>query len=178
VQLARLMARIDATEAAAAGPRRGLPLLAAPRTLGRRISSLAAATPWPVRGLLAAQLTAIALLGVLAGLGLPNRALHPPPAAPPVYRTLSEAAPPLPAGAPGRAQVRIVFADGATAAGIQNLLAGISGQIVAGPSPLGTYTVEVPSGRGADPLEVVLAHLHARWEVSFASPVAGGETER
>ncbi len=179
VQLARLMARIDA--APAAGPAWDEPSTSL-RALARRWSALAAATPRPVRTLLAAQLAAVALLGVLlaglGGFGGPGGRVRPRElpraAAAPVYRTLSEA----PARPAAGAQIRLVFADRATAAEIHQLLAGVRGQIVAGPSPLGTYTVEVPSGRGADPLEVVLAHLHARREVSYAAPVAGAEPER
>jgi hypothetical protein len=177
VQLARLMARIDAGETRP----EDLAEDAAPRALGRRGRALLAATPRPVRTLLAAQLGAIALLGVvLALLGAPSRSADAgrgsrAGGAPPVYRTLSEAPPP--AGAPGR-QIRLVFADGATVAAIHEILAGVGGQIVAGPSPLGTYTIEVPGGRGADPLEVVLAHLRARREVSFATAVAGAEPSR
>ncbi len=177
VQLARLMARIDAREAQpeAHEPEHEEAEPAAPRRAGRGPAALLAATPRPVRTLLAAQLGAIALLGaVLLLFAAPGRqagARDARAAAPPVYRTLSDAPP---AAAPGR-QLRVVFEDGATAASIHEILAGIGGQIVSGPSPLGTYTVEVPAGRGADPLEVVLAHLQARREVSFAAPVAGAE---
>lgn len=172
VQLARLMARIDALPE---GDSRPIPTTPeAGRPFLGRLAALAAATPRPVRTLLAAQLAAIALLGaVLAGLGASSR-LPQPAAAPAAYRTLSEApAVPPASGAQTRTQIRVVFADGATAAAIREILARVGGQIVAGPSPLGTYTIEVPGGRGADPLEVVLAHLRARREVTFASPVAG-----
>jgi len=182
VQLARLMARIDALEAAPEGD--GRQIMAAPEGDGRqiatiadagrrpllgRLAALAVATPRPVRTLLAAQLAAIALLGaVLAGLGASSR-LPRPAAAPATYHTLSE----VPTASGAQIQIHIVFADGATAAAIREILARVGGQIVAGPSPLGTYTVEVPGGRGADPLEVVLAHLRARREVTFVAPVAG-----
>jgi len=179
VQLARLLSRIDAAEER---PRPLAPrLLAAPRALRRGAATHLAATPRPVRTLLAAQLAAIALLGaVLAGLGAGSRPARPTasaaPAGPPLYRTLSEPAPARPpAGVAAGAQLRLVFAEAATEGEIRRVLESVRGQIVAGPSPLGTYTVEVPRGRGADPLEVVLAHLRTRREVSFAAAVAGSE---
>ncbi len=198
VQLARLLARIDAgipsqevlpDEDAApasaasqasdcqrplASPRDAGVIPAGDRRLARRLTALLAATPRPMRTLLAAQLAGIALLGgllsaVVAGLGGQAAPRRPAPA--PVYHTLSEPAPPpTPV-----AQLRVVFDDAATAAAIHEILAGVRGQIVSGPSQLGTYTVEVPRGRGADPLEVVLQHLQGRREVSFAGQVAGSD---
>jgi anti-sigma factor RsiW len=155
-------------------PAIGRPALGGPPLGNRpsgRIAALLGSTPPPVRALLAAQLAGLALLGaVVAGRGaVPAPARHA--AAPPLYHTLSEAPPP----SVGGAQIRIVFADGATAAAIRDILVGVGGQIVGGPSPLGTYTVEVGNGPGADPLEVVLPHLRARREVTFAAPVAGSD---
>ena len=94
----------------------------------------------------------------------------PSATAAPLYRTLSDAAPaPPPAAATSR--LRLVFAAGTTEAEIRDLLLGIRGQITAGPSPLGVYTVEVPAG--PDPLADVLTHLRAQKRVSLAEPVAG-----
>jgi hypothetical protein len=178
VQFARLMARIDAGEALREARQEGEPG-AAPRRAGRRVLALWTATPRPVRTLLAAQLGAIALLGALLTLFGPAHrqaaGRSAPAGAPALYSTLSD--PPPATAAPGR-QLRVVFDDGATAAAIHEILTGVGGQIVAGPSTLGTYTVEVPAGRGADPLKVVLTHLKARREVSFAEPVAGAELDR
>jgi anti-sigma factor RsiW len=58
------------------------------------------------------------------------------------YSTLAT----LPAGEP--AVVDIVFADDTTAAEMQRLLDDIGGEIVAGPSTLGRYSVRVPGAHG------------------------------
>jgi hypothetical protein len=55
---------------------------------------------------------------------------------------------------------------------VRDLLLAIRGQIVAGPSSLGVYTVEVPAG--PDPLEKTLEHLRRQPRVSLAEPAVGG----
>ncbi|MFL6200929.1 MAG: anti-sigma factor family protein [Thermoanaerobaculia bacterium] len=145
-RLARLMDRLDEAD--------GSPLRA-------RLGGLLAATPKPVRWVLAGQLAALLLLAA-APLWTPP----PPPPPPAEYKTLSE-----PIAVPAGPQVRVVFADGATERQIRDVLLPIGGQLAGGPSPLGVYTVELPQGR--DPLPVVLRHLRSRAEVSFAEPVAG-----
>lgn len=139
------------------------------------LRNLLTATPRPVRWVLATQLFAVLLLG--AGLvGWGRLPLHRPPAASPtLYRTLSDgpaASPTSPALVPASA-LRVVFAPGATEQEIRDLLLGIRGQIVSGPSSLGVYTVEVPTG--PDPLDKVLAHVRKHRQVSLAEPVSGGE---
>ena len=138
-RLARLTARLDEAE-------------------GSRVKSLFAATPRPVRWLLAGQLAALLLLAA-------SWMWTPPPPPPAEFKTLSD--PAAPAAGP---RVRLVFADGATERQIRDVLLPIGGQLAGGPSPLGVYTVELPAGR--DPLPVVLKHLRSRPEVSFAEPVA------
>jgi Putative zinc-finger len=157
-RLARLMERIDAGEEQDHGG--WSHALLAP---WRGLAALVRATPPLARGALAAQLI---FLVALAGLLL-RWSLLPVPAF--QYQTLSQSAP-----APARdstARLRLVFAAGTTEREARELLLGIRGQIVAGPSALGVYTVEVPSG--PDPLEKVLAHLRAQPRVSLAEPAVG-----
>jgi putative zinc finger protein len=152
-RLARLMARLDE---------------AGEGSLAARLRSLAAATPRPVRWAMAAQLAALLLLAGAWVWQSSSGAAGAPPA---LYRTLSDPAPPAPAPVPGAVRVRVVFAEDASERQIRDVLLGIGGQLAAGPSPLGAYTVELPAGR--DPLPLVLAHLRSRPEVRFAEPVIG-----
>lgn len=163
VRLARLMERIDGEERNAGhGWRQAV--LAPWRGLG----ALLRATPPVARGALLVQLVLlIALTSLMLG-APPSWRPSAPPA--PVYQTLSESAP-APAGPETTARLRLVFAQGTTEQEVRNLLLGIRGQIVAGPSALGVYTVEVPAG--PDPLEKVLAHLRAQPRVSLAEPAVG-----
>jgi len=128
------------------------------------LHNLLTATPRPVRWALAAQL---ALVLGLAGLDLARRPAQPPATSSAAYRTLSDA----PAPAAPSSRLRVVFAAGTTEQEIRDLLLGIRGQIVSGPSSLGVYTVEVPTG--PDPLDGVLAHVRKHRQVSLAEPVAG-----
>jgi hypothetical protein len=193
VQLSRLFARIDAhaagamdadaadaadaaeaAEVAPLGDGDIVDLEPPPVPAGNRFAARFDFTPRRMRRLLAAELAAILALAAILGWHL--RAPAAPAAgaagAPAEYHTLSSDAPV--AVAPGTAPLRVLFAEGATAARIQQLLAGIRGQITAGPSPVGAYVVAVPVGPGADPVDLVLAHLRAQPEVSFAERVAGG----
>ena len=72
-----------------------------------------------------------------------------------------------------------MFSPRATEREIRELLQGIHGEITAGPSPIGAYTVEVPAA--GDPATVVLARLRSEPQVvMFAEPAAGepGESGR
>jgi len=155
--LSRLLAQIDDGERAAR-----LPLL-------ESLRGLLTATPRTVRWALAAQL--VLVLG-LAGALLLHRPVPRNPAAPAAsYVTLSDPAPAAPASS-SIVRLRVVFAPGTTEQEIRDLLLGIRGQIAAGPSPFGVYTVEVPAG--PDPLADVLTHLRKHRRVSLAEPVDGG----
>jgi anti-sigma factor RsiW len=155
-QFARLLERLDSD-------RTGL------RNAWAALRDLLTATPRAVRWTLAAQLSLVLLLGVLcSGLLLLRRPEPVPPTAPAVYQTLSDPAP-EPAAPAATARLRVVFAPGTTEEEIRNLLLGIRGQITAGPSPLGVYTVDVPAG--PDPVADVLAHLRRHRQVSLAEPV-------
>jgi len=128
------------------------------------LRNLLTATPRPVRWALVAQL--VLVLGLGLGLSLHRQ----PAAASAVYRTLSDGPPAMSSTAPS-SRLRLVFAAGTTEQEIRDLLLCIRGQIVSGPSSLGVYTVEVPTG--PDPLEDVLAHVRKHRQVSLAEPVVG-----
>jgi anti-sigma factor RsiW len=153
-QFARLLERLDNSAPETSGLRGAWAAL-------RGLRDLLTATPRAVRWTLAVQLGL--LLGVLGGGLLLLRRPAPPPA---VYQTLSDPAPEAPAAT---ARLRIVFAPGTTEQEIRDLLLGIRGQITAGPSPLGVYTVDVPAG--PDSVADVLTHLRRHEQVSLAEPV-------
>ncbi|HEY3568354.1 MAG TPA: zf-HC2 domain-containing protein [Thermoanaerobaculia bacterium] len=165
VQLQRMLARIEESE------------LEERESAGRwrllePLRSLVAATPRPLRGALVAQAAVILLLvGFLAwSFWRPGTALNQQP----VYRTLSNPdAAPVPS-----VRLRVMFSPRATEKEIRELLHGIHGEITAGPSPSGAYTVEVPAA--SDPAGVVLARLRSEPQVvMFAEPAAGpGEAGR
>lgn len=149
-ELARLLARIDAAEDGGFAP-------------WRRLREALAGTPVTVRWALAAQL----LLLVGAG-ALVLRQDRPASA---TFRTLSDApAVDARAGA-AEAKLRVMFREAATEAEVRALLLPLGAEIVAGPSPLGVYTLSLPAGAGRDPLSVVLAHLESRSEVRFVEAV-------
>ncbi len=146
-QLARLLRRVDELEGASRRP--GLV-----GWLGSSRVSL--------RWALAAQAaTLLLLLGVVFW-----------PSAPPSrYRTLND--PPAPAVVTH--QVRVVFAPTTTETELRRLLLEVRGELIAGPSPLGAYTVAVPAdGQGAEPMALVLEHLRASPRVRLAEPVTSG----
>lgn len=161
VQLARLLTRIDEAEREEAKAQsRGRRLAAALLALMPRIPRPAS----PVRGMLAAQL---AVLLLIAGVVLWQQwQAEEPPA---VYRTFSD---PAPAAGEGTL-IRMRFAEDTPEREIRELLLSVRGEIVAGPSPFGIYTVEV-APRG-DSLPGVLTHLRAQPKVQFAEPAAGQE---
>lgn len=160
VQLQRVLARIEESERAERTP----------RTLAWRLAfpfrSLIEATPRPLRGALVAQVAIIILLaGVIVWQKLHSGPQSVP--APAVYRTLSDAPP---ARGPVL-RLRVMFSPQATERQIRELLLDVRGEITAGPSPLGVYTVEVPAGR--DSLQAVLARLRSESQVMLAEPAAG-----
>lgn len=151
VELARLLARIDAAEEAESGGWGLGPWLRG--TLGK--------TPAAVRWALAAQLALLLGAGVLLGrdrLAPSSQSFH----------TLADAAAPASTGP----ELRIVFREDATEAEIRDLLLPLEAEIVAGPSPLGVYTLALPAGADREPLAVVLAHLRVQDAVRFVEAVA------
>lgn len=158
VQLQRVLARIEESEREereSAGRRFLAPL----RGLARQ-------TPRPVRTALLAQ-AAVILLLVGLGAWSARRPAAVPSNLQPVYRTLSNPdAAPVPS-----VRLRVMFSPRATEKEIRDLLHGIHGEITAGPSPSGAYTVEVPAA--SDPAGVVLARLRSEPQVvMFAEPAA------
>jgi hypothetical protein len=232
IQLARLMSRLDEIDTAAARDAlTGADEAAAIDATPGRLATLFAATPRPVRYTLAGQLAALLLLALALSYGtrLPaggHAATPSAPAAPgaatPVvaaegaatpaaigssqalFHTLSapSAGADAPSAAP-RPQIRLVFSEQATERQIRDVLMKVRGRLVDGPSPLGTYTIEIPAppataapasspagtsdtaasprrlrparpADGApDSLGIVLAYLTAQPIVRFAEPVAG-----
>jgi anti-sigma factor RsiW len=148
VQLARLWSRIDGSEESAPAPRRG------------RARSPLAGWPRAARWLVAAQAATILLL---LALGTPFGRERSG-----AFRTL--AAGDLANGAAGSTErLRVVFADTLDQRSLREILLPLGAEIVAGPSPLGVYTLVLPAD--AEPIGWVLTHLRARPEVRFAEPV-------
>ena len=146
-QLRRLFDRIDEEE----------------RNRPGRLAVFSAA-PRPLRLALAAQAAAILLLAGALVWSLRS----PAPAAPPSnYVTLAD---PTAAPAPA-ARLRVMFSPATTEREMREILIGVRGGIVAGPSPLGAYTVEIPTN--GDPVGAVLARLRTEPRVVFAEPAAG-----
>lgn len=106
------------------------------------------------------QAAAILVLGFLLARGGPAPA--------PAYRTLAD---PPAATAPAGLRVRVVFAPQASMEQVQGLLAQVGAEIVAGPSPLGAYTLDIPRAAEAEPPQLLLAVLRASPAVRFAEPV-------
>jgi hypothetical protein len=162
-QLARLLDRIEQEERAQGG-------WLSP------VRSLLGAAPRPLRGALWAQAAVILVLVGFIGLQgwqarprLSSGAAASAPAAPAVYRTLS-----APAARPAHAvRLRVMFSPTATERELRQTLLGVHGEITAGPSPLGVYSVEVPAG--GDPARAVLARLRSEPPVVFAEPAAGDD---
>jgi hypothetical protein len=157
-------ARLERLLATAATPRGG-PTLPLPSWLR--------ATPRPVRWALGAQMAL--LVGLIVALGRAPiagpEAPHPAIEAPgPRYRTLSEAEPPR-----RGSSLRVVFAADTPEQELRRIMLALGAEVVAGPTPLGAYTLALPSGAGSDPLSVVLEYLRALPAVRFAEPIAGGD---
>jgi Putative zinc-finger len=152
--LVRLLARIEEPHQ----PRR------ARGRLRLRLAALYRSTPVTIRRLAIAQLAASLLLIVaLAWRTNPGQAAAPAP----MFHTLSDA------GAAGSASdLRVIFAAETTEGEIRELLLATRGQIIAGPSAIGSYVLRIASA-APDPLPAVLAHLRAHPRVRFAEPVAG-----
>lgn len=154
----RLMAEIDRLE-----PKPTPAKTRSPRLL-QRIRDWLGATPNPVRWTLALESMAVAALLLVVALPMLRTA--------PEYETLSSGAEQPAASGP---RLHVVFADSATVGEIRQLLRGIDGNIVAGPTALGVYTVALPRGeRPEQQLASALTRLRARSQVRLAEPVAGG----
>lgn len=156
----RLMTEIDrlSPSPAAAQPTQ------ARASLRQRVIDWFWATPSPVRWTLAFESLAVAALAAVVWLPMaPTTETH--------YETLSrgEDHPAMTV-----IQVRVVFADRLTIGDLQTLLDDIDGQLVAGPSALGVYTVALAPGDStpATALSHALAVLRAHPQVRLAEPLS------
>jgi anti-sigma factor RsiW len=173
-----LAARVRAAEEVAPVPHPARPerlLARAARRSGRlRLPAGLLATPMPVRWALVAQTAlVVVLIGALGwrstgGSAAPQGAPIEVSGAP--FRTLADPQPP-----PSRAaSLRVVFAAGTPEQELRRIVLALGAEIVAGPTPLGAYTLALPTGAGADPLAVVLEDLRSLPAVRFAEPVRSG----
>lgn len=114
--------------------------------------------PW-VRAALLGQAAAILLLAGLL-------AFPPERRTDGEYRTLSAAGR---APADAGARINLVFAPDTTEARMRELVSSVGGQIVAGPTAIGVYTISTPLAKSGDPSrERLLERLRARPEILFA----------
>ena len=120
------------------------------------------ALPNAIRWTLALETFAIA--GLAMALILPRMA--PEPSEPGLFQTYSQETAPTPADAGPR--LRVVFAPTTQVADVLTLTRSVSAQIVAGPSALGVYTLELGAGQTA---EAAIKTLRGNAQVVLAEPV-------
>ena len=162
--LGRVFERIDDYEAGA-GPAAGRRRDRRPAGAGtaERRSGIAGGRRLWIPAVLAAQAAAIVLLAAALLLTPPE-----PPGA--VFQTLSSPHEPLHRPAqPPLSQLTLVLADGALEAELRELVRGVGGEIVAGPSILGAYTVALAPGSR---LDEALDDLRRRPAVALVQPKA------
>lgn len=82
----------------------------------------------------------------------------------PAYQTLST---PTTDASDPRAVVRVVFAPDAPLSKVNDLLRQVGGNIIAGPSEAGVYTLSAPAGKD---VQRIIVTLRAHPEVLFAEP--------
>ncbi len=162
--LARVFERIAAGESAADVR---APAFQAPPSAPARIRTRPASPHRPRRGLrvrtvwtAAAGLALATLIGVGAG-----RLLG---AGPSVYVTAT--APPAARSAAGGPVLDVVLRGDASARALSEALQGIDGEIVAGPSELGRYQVQLPAGADASAAAAALS-AEGTGVASFAVPL-------
>ncbi len=160
--LDRLLARLDTAKDERPFRGSGRRFLGGRGLGGRSFGRVWAAAAPHWRRLALAQTLALVVLGVLL-------AQRPEPATPATFRTLASA----PSTEPS-AQLRVAFSEEVTEGELRRLLLPLSAQIVAGPSPLGVYTLRLPTGPAAEPLPVVVAHLSSQRAVRFVAVVSPG----
>jgi anti-sigma-K factor RskA len=119
-----------------------------------------AAPPW-VRGLLAAQLAAIAVLGTTVAIEAGNK---------PSYQTLGVESRSL----PSRNAVVVVFDPAAPEVEIRRIVAGVGGRIVDGPTAANAYVLELP----ATPADGALQSLRTEAAVRLAESLGPAPAAR
>jgi anti-sigma factor RsiW len=82
----------------------------------------------------------------------------------PEYKTLST---PTPEVSDSRAAIRVVFAPDASLTRVNGLLRRVEGNIIAGPSEAGVYTLSAPAGKD---VQRMILTLRSQPEVLFAEP--------
>ncbi len=127
----------------------------------QRIRQLVAQTPRPVRWTLAAESLAFAVLATI--MVLPGRFTIDQAE---TFETLSTAETPV--SSPGQL-IRVVFSDTMTAKELSDILLQSKVQIRQGPSDVGAYTIELPSGDAAAQAQET---LRAHPKVKLVLPVA------
>ncbi len=149
----RLLADIDRLDAAPAPARTDPPWW-------RRILEGLRNTPAPARWTLATQSLALAALAL--ALLLPTQPVDPG------YETLSDSPPALTA----EPRLRVVFDDAMNVGELRALLHDVTGHIVAGPTPLGVYTIAVTDGESPDDaLDQAVTALRAHPGVRLVEPL-------
>jgi Putative zinc-finger len=125
-----------------------------------RIRQLFAQTPRPVRWTLAAESLAFAILAAV--MVLPGRLTTDQTGA---FETLFTAETPASSSSQ---MLRVIFSDNMTAKELSELLLQTKAQIRQGPSEVGAYTVELPSGDTAQAQTILRAHP----KVKLVLPIA------
>ena len=158
-RLARVLARIDAIEAAGAGSS-GWRERLRERLDGLR--ELFQSTPAPARWALTVQGALVVLLVAVSAWQLALAANSP-------YHTLASGSQ---VTGRGQAQIHVVFNENTTEREIRALLEQIGGRIVDGPSTVGAYTIQVAvPATAADRVAPVLESLRADPKVRLAEPI-------
>jgi putative zinc finger protein len=171
-QLARLLARIDAHEAAVNAAEEV-------KHNRRRLAALFEPAPHRMRQLLVAELAAILVLAVALTWHLQPAARVETAASggKATYITLTNGEQVV--VPPGTTPIDLLFKEDATAGRIHQILSRIKGQIISGPSPsAGYYVVAIPVGSGDDPVELIVAHLNAQRDVVEIATKYAGAGER
>lgn len=125
------------------------------RTIWQQMASL---IPRPQPALAAAFIATqfiviVGLIGILA--------LNPWGAGEKIYRTLSG-----PEAIEGKGpRLSILFQDGVQEETVREIILGINGTIVRGPSPMGVYTVELRSEMSQESLQEVLSSLRLKRDI-------------
>jgi hypothetical protein len=148
---ARVLERVEASEQRRLGARG--------RAFLERLRSWVIDTPRPVRWAFAVQ--GVAALALAAAL------LWRVPEPPPAYETLSR---PASTAAGDRARLHLVVAEETTERELRDLLHGIEGVLVGGPSSRGVYTVELPVGASErERVEAIAARIRGAPSVRFVA---------